>query len=151
MLTDPLSISFEGKGVDTSIPVLAEGDAPFQIAESVIRPNKAQDGYNWHLKLALTEPRTATDGKPINVNFPVFMDIALQPRPDTDDKEAFKKQIFATQDAISGTDSTSRLTFDNAYVQSVVGKTVIANISIDEYPKGSGNFNNKVRRLKTVK
>lgn len=147
-MNDPLNIQFDGKGVDTTVPVLPQGDYPLQIVESVIQSNKAQSGLNWHLKLATTQEYTSPDNKTIKPNFPVFMDIALQPSEQATDVEAFKRQIFAAQDAIVGSDATNRPVFNNEFVQGAAGKTVIGTLAVDEYPKGSGTFNNKVRKLK---
>jgi hypothetical protein len=147
-MNDPLNIQIDGRGVDTSTPVLPQGDYPLQIVESVIQSNKAQTGLNWHLKLVTTQEYQSADGKTIKPNFPVFMDIALQPAENSTDAEAFKRQIFAAQDAIVGSDASNRPVFNNEFVQGATGKTVIGSLAVDEYPKGSGTFNNKVRRLK---
>lgn len=149
-MNDPLNIQLDGRGVDTSTPVLPAGDYPLQIVESTIQSNKAQSGLNWHLKLATTQEYTSPDGKSIRPNFPVFMDIALQPAENSTDAEAFKRQVFAAQDAVVGSDASNRPLFNHEFVQQAIGKTVIGTLAVDEYPKGSGTFNNKVRRLKKV-
>lgn len=147
-MNDPLNIQIDGRGVDTSTPVLPQGDYPLQIVESIIQSNKAQTGLNWHLKLATTQEYVSPDGKTIKPNFPVFMDIALQPSEQATDTEAFKRQIFGVQDAVVGSDASNRPVFNHEFVQQAIGKTVVGTLAVDEYPKGSGTFNNKVRRLK---
>lgn len=147
-MNDPLNVQFDGRGVDTSTPVLPKADYPLQIVESTIQSNKAQTGLNWHLKFATTQEYQSTDSKTIKPNFPVFMDIALQPAEGSTDPEGFKRSIFSTQDAIVGSDASNRPVFNHEFVQQAIGKSVIATLDVDEYPKGSGTFNNKVRRLK---
>lgn len=148
MLTDPLNISIEGRGEDTSMPYLAEGNYPFQIAESNMRVNKKQTGHNWHLKFALTAPGQTPDGKEVKVNTPVFVDIALQPAEDAADPNGFKRQIFQMMDGIMGTTKDTRGTFNKEFIDSCVGRNVTAKVVVEEYPTGSGQFNNKVRNVK---
>lgn len=150
MLTDPLSIDIDGQGVDTTLPVLQEADYRFRIVESTIDTNNRNDGHNWSLKLALTAPTTAKDGREVKVDFPVFTTVALQPAPEAKDAEGFKRQLFTAVDAIFGTTKDNRPKFNVALAQSVVGKEVIGSVVSDEYPKGSGNFNNKIGRLKPL-
>lgn len=147
-MQDPLSISIETKGLETTFPLLPEGDYLFQVTESAPQVNKAQSGYNWNLKLALSEPATAADGRPVNVNTPVFMQIALQPSEEAKDPLGFKRGIADATDAIFNTTKEDRPDFNKDLWEGAVGKMVKAHIYIDEYPKGSGNFSNKVRRLK---
>lgn len=144
-MIDPLNISLDLTNVETTLPILPDGDYRFQIAESAIVPNKDATGYNWKLKLGLADPATAVDGRPVAPNFPVFHTMALQAREDSNDKEAFKRSIGEAIDAIYGTDKSNRPNFNAQLVQDVVGKTVKATIAIDTY---QGNQNNKVRRLK---
>ena len=144
-MTDPLeSLNISGRGVDTSYPLLEEADYEFQIVESTVVPNKAQSGFNWRMKLALTEPGKAVGGGTIAVNSPVFHLRALQPSDQAEDKEAYKKGIFADVDAIFGTNESNRPDLNRATVEGSVGKRVKARIIIDEY---QGNKSNKVKKL----
>lgn len=144
-MNDPLNISISGKGVDTSLPVLPEGDYPLQIVESVIVPNSRKDGYNWHLKLATTSVLTDVSGREVKPNFPLFQDIALQPKEGSTDPDGFKRNLFAAVDAIFGTTEADRPDFSNELVQQAVGKLVTATVIVDKW---QGADNNKVRRLK---
>lgn len=149
-MTDPLNIEIKQEGVDTSFPLMAEGDVDFQIVESVPKPNKKQTGYNWHLKLAsISEtPNNDPSKGPIAPNSNVFLDIALQPAEGAEDPNGFRRGIADATDAIFGTDKNNRPDFNKKLWEDALGKTVKAQIYVDEYPKGSGNFSNKVRRLK---
>lgn len=151
-MQDPLSIELKQAGVDTTFPLMAEGEYEFQIVESVPKPNKREDGYNWNLKLASTAeiPNVDPAKGPIAPNSNVFHTVALQAAPDATDPQGFRKSIASTTDAIFGTDISNRPDFNKELWESAVGKTVKAHIYVDEYPKGSGNFSNKVRRLKKV-
>lgn len=147
-LTDPLNISVELAGVDSSIPLLPEGDHLFQIVESVVEANNEKSGMNWNLKLALVNPTTAVDGREIKPNFPVFMSVALQAKADSKDPDAFRRNICDAVDAIFNTTKENRPNFNAQLVQEAMGKTVLANTYINEWPEGSGNKSSKVRRLK---
>lgn len=147
-MQDPLNIEIALTDVETTLPVLPDGDYRFQVVESVIEANKDQNGYNWKLKLGLVEPTTAVDGRPVSPNFPVFHTCALQAREDSTDKEAFKRSLGETIDAIFQSDKATRPNFNSKLVQEAIGRTVKAQVYADEWPKNSGNLNNKVRRLK---
>ncbi len=144
-MTDPLSMSIDGSNVDTTFPLMAEGDYQFQIVESAPKVNKRNDGFNWNLKLASVGeiPNADPSKGPIAPNANVFLQVAMQPAPDATDPEGFKKQLFSTIDAIFG----ERLPFNKTTWDAAVGKTVIAHIVIDEY---KGDKNNKVKRLKLL-
>jgi hypothetical protein len=144
-MNDPLNISVELTGVETTLPLLRENDYRFQIVESTIDPNKNQDGLNWNLKLGLAEPAEATDGRVVSVNFPVFMTLALQAKADSKDPEAFKRSLGEAIDAIFQTDKTNRPAFNRQTATEAVGKTVKAHIYIDNY---NDRESNKVKRLK---
>lgn len=147
-MQDPLNYEMPLSGIDTQIPVLPNGDYLTQVKKSEIRPNKDNTGHNWHLEFGLAAPATDTKGKEVKIDFPLFQDIALQPGKDAKDAEGFKRGIAQAVDAIFGTDISTRPAFNMALVQSAVGKMVVAQSYADEYPKGSGNFNNKISRLK---
>src|SRR5882757_6592759 len=147
-MQDPLQVNVALAGVDTSLPTLKEGDYKVQVAESTIDPNKNTDGLNWNLKLATTEPSVAVDGRDVKVNFPVFAVYALQPAKDSKDVDAFRRNLGQAVDAIFGSNKDNRPEFSHALAQQAVGKLVIAQVYPDEYPKGSQQFNNKVRKLK---
>lgn len=143
-----MSVNIELTGVDTTAPVLPEGDVQVQITESVIEANRDKNGNNWSLKLATVNPATAVDGRELKPNFPVYHLCALQAREDSADKEAFKRSVCETVDAIFGTDKTNRPNLTRDLANSAVGRIVIAHVYPNEWPEGSGKFNTKVRRLK---
>jgi hypothetical protein len=147
-MIDPLQVNVALQGVDTTIPLLPEGDYRFQVVESTVDPNKDRSGLNWNLKLALVDPATSTDGREIKPNFPVFAVYALQAASESKDVEAFKRNLGQAVDAIFNTSKDNRPNFDRELVNSCVGKTVVATVVLNEWPQGSGQFNNKVRRLK---
>ena len=147
-MLDPMSVSIELSGVDTNVPVLPEGDVQLQVVESMIEANKDKTGNNWRLKLATINPATAVDGRELKPNFPVFHTCALQAREDSTDPEAFKRSLCESVDAIFATDKTNRPALTKALIDSAVGRIVIGHVYPDEYPKDSGKFSTKVRRLK---
>jgi len=146
-MQDPLSFNIPGAGVDTSFPLMAEGDYDFQIVESAPKPNKRQDGYNWNLKLASVNeiPNADPSKGPIAPGANVFLQVALQPAPEAESPEGFKKNLFATVDGIFGTDASNRPDFNQETWTTAIGKVVKAHIVIDEF---KGEKNNKVKRLK---
>jgi hypothetical protein len=145
-MQDPLNVSVPLTGVDSSLPLLPEADYIVQCTESSVEPNKDKTGLNWNLKLATTTPVTSADGsREIKPNFPVFMTLALQPREDSKDTEAFKRNLAEAVDALFGTDKTSRPDFNRDLVNQAVGKTCTAHVYIDEW---QGKQNNKVKRLR---
>lgn len=146
-MLDPLSVNIEGAGVETGIALLPEADYTVQVAESSIDPNKDKTGLNWNLKLVTTSPTVAVDGREVAPNFPVFTTYALQPRDDSKDTEAFKRQLFQVVDALFGTDKTNRPAFSKELADAAVGKMVIAHVFIEEW---KGDKKNKVKRLKPV-
>jgi hypothetical protein len=146
-MIDPLNVSVPLSGVDTSLPLLPEGDYPVQVVESTIDANKDKTGLNWNLKLALTSPAASVDGREVKVDFPVFAVYALQARDDSKDVEAFKRSLGEAVDAIFGTNMDDRPTFTADLVKQAIGKAVIAQVTINEW---QGAKNNKVRRLKKL-
>ena len=146
-MTDPLQVNVALDGVETSIPLLPEGDYQVQVKESSVDSNKDKTGLNWNLKLGLASATTAVDGRAVNPDFPLFAVCALQARDDSKDPEAFKRQISSVVDALFGTDKTNRPNFTAELVQTAVGKLAMAHVIIDEY---QGQKNNKVSRLKAV-
>lgn len=147
-MNDPLNISIPLEGVETSLPLLPEQDFVLQVTESSIAPNKKETGHNWALTLNTTEPVTSIDGREVKVNFPLFMQIALQPSEEAKDPEGFKRQIGSAVDALFGTSKENRPAFTLELVKAAVGKTVVATTKNEEYPKGSGNKSSKIARLK---
>ncbi len=117
-----------------------------QCVESSVDPNKDKTGLNWNLKLATTSPATSADGsREIKPNFPVFTTLALQPREDSKDTEAFKRNLAEAVDALFGTTKENRPDFNRELVSSAVGKTCTAHVYIDEW---QGKQNNKIKRLR---
>lgn len=144
-MQDPLNATVQLKGIDTSIPLLPEGDYVVQVKESSVDPNKDKSGLNWNLKLGLTSPATSVDGRDVKPDFPLFTVFALQARDDSKDVEAFKRNLGQAVDALFGSTKDDRPDFNRDLVDAAVGKTAIATVYIDEY---QGNKSNKVRRLK---
>ena len=149
-LVDPLNVSVQLGGVDTTLPLLPEGDYLVQCVDSSVDPNKDKTGYNWNVAVALTDAHTAIDGREIKPGFKLFTTIALQDREDSADTEAFKRPLSETVDALLGTNKDSRPDFNREVVDSVKGRACMATVYIDEYPQGSGQRRNKVRRLKAI-
>lgn len=144
-MQDPLNISVSLNNVETSLPLLPEGDYSVQVKESNVGPNKDKNGLNWFIKFGTTGAATALDGRMVNPDFPLFMTIALQAREDSKDPEAYKRSIAEAVDVIFGTDKNNRPDLTTALVAEAVGKVLTATVIIDEY---QGVKNNKVRRLK---
>lgn len=147
-MIDPLSVNIQLDGVETTIPLLPEGQYLLQCTESKIEPNKDQNGLNWNLKLELAQQVEALDGRSVSPGFPLYSTCALQARPDSSDPEAFKRSIAETIDALFGTSKEDRPRFGMDLANAAVGRTCLGQTYIDEWPEGSGNKKNKIRRLK---
>ncbi len=149
-MENPLDIEIDVTGLDTSIPVL-KTDAPvrLQCIQSQIEPNKDANGFNWRLVMATTEPVTTLDEtREVPPNFKLFHTVALQARPDSTDKEAFRRSIGDTIDALFGSNKDNRPKFNKDLVASAVGQTCMGQLINDEWPKGSGEVSTKIKRLK---
>lgn len=144
-MQDPLNVDIQLEGLETSLPLLPDGDYAFQVVESSIDANKDKNGLNWNLKLALTNPATAVDGRDIQPNFPVFAVLALQAKADSKDVDAFRRSLGEAIDAIYQTDKTNRPNFTRILATEAVGKLVTGQIYIDQF---NGRQSNKVKRLK---
>lgn len=149
-MTDPLNISVPLAGLETGLPVIPEADYEVQCTKSTVEPNKSQEGFNWNLELALTSAVKAVDGREVKPDFPVFMTLALQPAPESKDPDAFRRNLGGVVDALFGSTKDNRPDFGRELVDGAVGKKCIAHIYNEEYPKGSGQVFNKVRRLKAA-
>lgn len=144
-MTDPLQVAIPLKGVESSLPLLPEADYVLQCTESSIDPNKDKTGYNWNLKLNTTEVYTSTDNREVKPNFPFYFTLALQPREDSKDKEAFVRNLCEAVDALFGTTKEDRPEMSRELVTAAVGKRCIAHVYQDEW---QGKTNNKIKRLK---
>lgn len=149
-MTDPLNINIPLANVETTLPLLDEGDYQVQVTEASADANKDNNGLNLNLVLSLVNPTTAIDGRPVSTNHKLFATYALQAREDSKDKEAYQRSLGDLLDALFLTDKSNRQALTHALIQDMVGKSAIATVYLDEWPKGSGNKNNKVRRLKKV-
>lgn len=147
-MLDPLQVNIPLAGVETTLPLLPEQDHLVQVVESAAEANKEGTGLNWSLKLALVNPTTAIDGREVKPNFPLYMQLALQPKKDSTDPEAFQRSLGEAIDALFGTDKSNRPALTHDLIQSAVGKTALATSYVNEWPEGSGNKSNKVRKLK---
>lgn len=147
-LTDPLAVGVKLQDVETTLPLLPEADYQVQCTEASVDVNKDKSGHNLNLKLVLTNPATGVDGREVKPGFPVFAVYALQARDDSKDVEAFKRGLAECVDALFGTSKENRPELTRETVTSMVGRTCIARVVQNEWPQGSGQFNNKVRRLK---
>ena len=143
-IQDPLNVSVELAGVETTMPLLPAAIYQFQVIESAVAPNKDNTGRNWNLKLALINPATAVDGREIKPNFPVYHILALQAKADSKDPDAFRRSLGETVDALLGTTKENRPNLTGTIISEAVGKIVSAHIAIDEY---QGRHSNKVKRL----
>lgn len=146
-MQDPLSINIPLANVETTLPVLQEGDYQLQVVESFIDANKDNNGLNWNLTLALINPGKAIDDREVKPNHKIFHAMACQPRSDSKDTEAYQRSLGEAIDALFGTDKSNRPALTHALVQEAVGKMCLATVIVDEW---KGNKNNKVRRLKKV-
>ncbi len=147
-MNDPMNLSIGLANVDSTLPLLPDGDYTFQVKESAVVPNKDKNGWNWKMKLGLCSPATSTDGREVKVDFPIFVTLALQAKEDSADPEAFKRGLAESIDAIFGTSKENRPDLTNSLVSEALGKFVVSHVVIDEY---EGKKNNKSRRLKAVK
>lgn len=144
-MTDPLNINIPLAGIETSLPLLPKADYPVQCAEATVDPNKDKTGYNLNLKLCTTDSHTSTDNRDVKPNFPFYFTLALQPREDSKDPEAFLRNLGEAVDALMGTSKDNRPDMSRELVNSLVGKNCIAQVDIETY---EGRDRNKVKRLK---
>lgn len=149
-MEDPLNINIELEGVESSMPTIPEGDHVLQVAEATIDPNKDKNGHNLNIKWVTTETLASLDGREIKPNFPVYSVYALQAREDSKDVEAFRRNLCDLVDALFGTNKSNRPALSRETINSMIGRSAKATCYLDEYPKGSGNFNTKIRRVKAV-
>lgn len=149
-MTDPLSINIPAAGIDTSRPLLPEGDYRLQITACEIKPGSEKVGnvLQWAPTLVTTEPATAVDGRDIPPNTLLFLDwpFDLAPRPDSKYPNAWRDSLLNAVDAILGTDKDTRPDITKDVLDSTVGKIVIGTVKIDEDKNGVKR--NKVTRLK---
>lgn len=153
-MTDPLSISIPLGDVDTSRPLLPEGDYKFQISESVVQPNRDQNGRNWHMQLNLVDPAQSVpdekgNTRQINPNFPMFLDAPLQMKEGTKAPNWFRENLAMIVDALEGTTKDNRPDLSAEIVSKATGKIVLATIQLRENDR-SHEKENSVRRLKHV-
>jgi len=146
-MQDPLNIAIPLKGVESSLPVFPEADYVVQVSESTVDVNKEKTGLNWNLKLGTTETHTSTDGREVKPDFPFYMSLALQPREDSKDVEAYVRSLCEAVDALFGTTKENRPEMSREVVNSAVGRTCVAQVYIDEW---KGRELNKVKRLKKM-
>ena len=144
-MTDPLQVAIPLKGVEASLPLFPEADYPLQCTESSIDPNKDKNGYNWNLRLNTSEMYVSTDGREVKPNFPFYFTLALQPREDSTDKEAYIRNLCAAVDALFGTTKDDRPEMSRELVQAAVGKKCVAHVYIDTW---QGRQLNKIKNLK---
>lgn len=148
-MEDPL---VQTSGLDTSYPILPEAEYEFQIIESIRKPNRENSGYNWHMQLALMLPAISVDGRPINPNYPIFIDCPLQAKPDAKDPNWFRGNIGAHQDAIFGCDKSTRqdLTMNGEHgINQAVGRKVMVMVKIETNDK-TGQQGNRAGKIRPV-
>jgi hypothetical protein len=147
-MTDPLQINIPAAGVDTSRPLLPEGDYKLQITESNISHNEKLNILQWEPTLVTTEPATAVDSRDIPPNTRVYLDwpLDLAQRADAKYPDAWRNSLLNAVDACLGTDKDTRPDITKDVLDSTVGKIVIGTVKIDT--DKSGVQRNKVTRLK---
>jgi hypothetical protein len=146
-MQDPLNINVPLAGVETSLPIIPEADYVVQCSESTVDPNKDKTGYNWNIVVNTTDVIKSTDGREVKPNFPLYLAMALQPREDSKDQEAFRRTLGEAVDALYGTTKENRPDMSREVVNGAVGRTCIAHVFIDTY---QGRELNKIKRLKKL-
>jgi hypothetical protein len=146
-MTDPLNVSIPLAGVETSIPLLPEGEYILQCSEATVDPNKDQNGFNLNMTLNTTETVTAVDDREVKPNFPLYFTNALQARSDSKDPEAFRRNLASTVDAFFRTSKENRPEISRELIASMVGKQVIATVVHDTYEEV---VRAKVKRIKAT-
>lgn len=129
--------------VDTSMPLLSEGKHVLAIAEVLIEDSKSSPGcLNLKVVFATIQPATDTTGKPIKPGYKItrYYPIPSELR-DESKNDTFKKALCLLQLAVCGLANTESNRaqlplFDEAFVASMPGKTVIGNIRTSKPKEG---------------
>lgn len=147
-MDDPLNINIPLEGIDTSFPLMPEGDYPLQIVGNKLGPNYDKTVQCWEPELVTTTQVTSVDGRDIPVNSKAFLQwpIDLAAKPDAKDPTLWRTTLCNTVDAIMGSTKENRPAFTKALLDSMIGKTIIGHVIIDEDKNGVRR--NKVKRLK---
>lgn len=139
---EPLVLDVDLSQVDTAIPVLPANLYDLRVAAITREENKDKNGFNAKVKFETTIDITDMKGNVVKAGFPLFSYYPLQNKPDAEDKEQWKKNFAALQDAALGTSQGNRPSrFDAG---EILGKIVRANVKIDQY---EGRDTNKVGAL----
>jgi hypothetical protein len=151
-MTDPLAVSINLAGVDTTIPLLPEAIYDFQISEAVVEPNKDRTGSNLVVTVKTVNPIDSVPNeqgevRAVKPGFPLKMYFALQAKSDSADQEAYKRNLADLIDAAFGTSVNDRPDLTRDLITQMPGKMVRGTVKFDEY---QGRKNNKVARLQKV-
>lgn len=148
-MIDPLNVNIAVEGIDTSYPLIPEGDYTLQISESPTEANYDQTILVWAPKFVTIEPIPALqEGRVVQPNTKVFMawPLELEERADSKYPGQWVNTLCDAVDAIFGTDKTNRPAVTKALIESATGKTVLCHIIIDEGKDGVKR--NRVKRMK---
>lgn len=151
-MQDPLSFNVPTAGIDTSFPLIPEGDYELQITESNFGPsNFDKEVLAWSPKLVTTTPITSVDGRSIPVGSQVYLKAAfdLQEQADSKYPGSWIISLCSVVDAIHGTNKDTRPDVNKTLLDSSVGKKVIGHVIIDE-DKRDGTKRNKIKKLKSL-
>jgi hypothetical protein len=152
-MTDPLDVSINLAGVDTTIPLLPEAIYDFQISEITVEPNKEKTGRNLVVVLKTITPIDSVPNeqgevRTVKPGFPLKMYFALQPsQKEGVDPEGYKRNLSDLIDAAIGSTINDRPDLNMETINNMKGKTVRGTVKFDEY---QGRKNNKVARLQKV-
>lgn len=138
MADSPINVNLDTSGVETKFPSLNVGEYKASVAKIEPVESSNKPGlYMLKTTLALQEPATSTDGRPINPGFEFIHNITLPLAPGHADYKAENddpqtgiriRSVSAFQDAALGTTKETREKLTNEVLTKMIGKVVKVHI-----------------------
>lgn len=101
--------SLDLSSTETGFPLLPNGVYGVRVVEIKTEQNKKQTGDNLKIKLALLEPTTDINGKPVNAGFPLFdlVSLVITKKDDGSVKYDPRPKLAEFKEAMTGTKTGS--------------------------------------------
>lgn len=149
---DPLDLNIALKDVETDFPLLPEADYELLITDVLIEPNKDAKqgngtGRNIRLTLVTQTGVLSVDGtRQVKPGTKLSVINALQPKPDAEDPDGYKRMLGQMVDGIFGTTAVDRPDLTMELLNSTKGKLVVAHVKVDSYEGRKSNKVSAIRR-----